>query len=106
MLGERSTDDINLIVGTVEKNFSVNFSMAKTRFCLSLHNNCDNSNLFVKGKEICKLKADNKSANFPTKLCLGSIFEKFAAVGSKEVYFKEIYMILQSIVMLLINLTF
>ena len=49
--------------------------LAHTKLCLSLHNNGDNSYLFVNGKEIFKLKADNKNVNFPTQFCLGSILE-------------------------------
>ena len=41
-------------------NFSINFSKAKEKFCFCLHYNGDNSYLFVNGKEIFKLKADNK----------------------------------------------
>ena len=33
--------------------------------------------IFSSGKEICKFKADNKNANFPTQFSLGSISNKF-----------------------------
>ena len=42
------------------------------------------------GKEIYEIKTANKNANFPTKLCLGSITEKLVAVESTEVSFKRI----------------
>ena len=61
------------------KRFSINFSKAKTNFCLSLHYNADNSYLFVNGKEIFKFKADNKNVNFPTQYCLGIISNGFSA---------------------------
>ena len=50
---------------------------AKTKFCLSLHYNNDNSYLFVNGKEIYKFKANNGNVNFPSRFCLGSISNEF-----------------------------
>ena len=50
MLDERDIFDINRSVGASEKMFSVNFSKAKTKFCLSLDYNHDNTCLFVNGK--------------------------------------------------------
>ena len=52
MLGEEPIDDNNGSVGTAEKYFSINFSKAKTKFCLSLHRNGNNSYLFVSEKHI------------------------------------------------------
>ena len=46
MLGEGPTDDINGGFGGAEKKFCINFGKAKSIFCLSLHDNHDNS-LFV-----------------------------------------------------------
>ena len=43
MLVEGPTDDINGSIGGVGKMFSINFSKAKIKFCLSLHCNGDNS---------------------------------------------------------------
>ena len=67
-----------------KKKFSINFSKANTRFCLSLHYNADNNYLSVNGKEIFKFKADNKNVNFQTQFCLGSISNGFSN-KSKEV---------------------
>ena len=36
-------------VGAAEQKFSINFSKAMTKFCLSLHYNHDSSYLFVNG---------------------------------------------------------
>ena len=36
---------------------SINFTVTKNKFCLSLHYNGVNSCLFVNGIEICKFKA-------------------------------------------------
>ena len=58
-------------------------------FFLSLHYNHDNSYLFVSGKEIFKFKADKKSVNFPTQLCLGSISYGFSATESREISLNE-----------------
>ena len=70
------------------KKFDINFSKAKTKFCLSLHYNDDNSYLFVNGKEIYKFKASNKNVNFPSQFCLGSTSNKFDNVESEEASFK------------------
>ena len=55
---------------------------------MSLHCNDDKSYLFVNGKEINKFKADNRSVNFPTQFCIGSISNKFDCTESEEVSFK------------------
>ena len=52
---------------------------------MSLHYNCDNSYLFVNGKEIFKFKADNKNVNFPTRFCLGGIYDGFSATEFRGV---------------------
>ena len=51
VLGEGPTDYSNDSIDAAEK-FSINFSKAKTKFCLSMCYNHDNSYLFVNGKEI------------------------------------------------------
>ena len=52
--------------------YSVNFTENNKNFCLSLHYNGTNSNLFVDGKEIHKFKAKD-SEIVATSLCLGNI---------------------------------
>ena len=47
MLGEGLTDNINGSVGAAEKKFGINFSKAKTNFCLSMHYNGDNDCMFL-----------------------------------------------------------
>ena len=42
---------------TAEKTYSINFAVARKKFCLSLHYNGSNSYLFVNGTEIYKFKA-------------------------------------------------
>ena len=56
ILGEGPTFGINRSFGSPEKKFSINFSNVKTKFCLRLHYNGDNSYLFVNEREIYKLK--------------------------------------------------
>ena len=41
---------------TAEKMYSINFTVTKNKFCLSLHYNGTNSYLFVNGTEIYKFK--------------------------------------------------
>ena len=81
--------DVNGSFGSLEKKSSTNFSKANAEFCLSLHYNHDNSYFFVHGKLICKFNAGNKNVNFPTQFHLGSLSNKFRAIDSREVSFKE-----------------
>ena len=46
---------------TAEKMYSINFTVTKKKFCLSLHYNGGNSYLFVNGTEICKFKAKDSA---------------------------------------------
>ena len=77
-----------LLVLAEEKKIDINFSEAKTKFCLILHYNRDNSYLFVNRKEIYKFKASNKSVNFTCQFCLRRITNKFDYVDSEEVLLK------------------
>ena len=51
---------------------SINFTVTKKKFCLSLHYNGADSYLFVNGKKIVKFKAKD-SAIVAILLCLGNI---------------------------------
>ena len=75
--------------GSPETKVSIHFSKAKTTFYLRLHCDGDNSYLFINGKEIFLFKSDNKNVNFPAQFCLGSISNKFGAIGSREISLKE-----------------
>ena len=68
-----------------KKKISINFTIANTKFFLSLHYNAENSYLFVNEKEIFKFKAENKNVNLPTLFSLGSISDGFSATESWEV---------------------
>ena len=54
---------------TAEKMYSINFTVTKNKFCLSLHYNGANNYLFVNGTEIYKFKAKD-SEIVATPLCL------------------------------------
>ena len=65
------------------KIYSVNFTVTKKKFCLSLHYNGVNSYLFVNGTEIYKFKAKEKqSAASP--LCLGNISKDWSIDNTKK----------------------
>ena len=72
-------DFIQGIDGTAiyaEKMYSINFSATRTRLCLSLHYNGDNSYLFVNFKEIIKFKAKD-SEIVANPICLGKFQKTF-----------------------------
>ena len=56
---------------TAEKTYSINFTVTKKKFCLSLHYIRANSYLFVNGTEIYKFKAKD-SEIVAAPLCLGN----------------------------------
>ena len=57
---------------TAAKMYSINFTVTKKKFCLSLHYNGANRYLFVNGIEIYKIKAKD-SEIVATPLCLENI---------------------------------
>ena len=69
ILGSGPTVGINGSFCSLEKKFVINFTKGNTKFSLSLHNNANNSYLFVNGKEIIKFKTGNKNVSFPTSFC-------------------------------------
>ena len=81
MLGESPTFGTNGRFGSPEKKISINFSKADKKNCLSLLYNVDNSYLFFNEKKtLKKLKAENKSVNFPIQFCVESISNGFSAI--------------------------
>ena len=66
--------------------YSINFTVTKKKFCLSLHYNGANSYLFVNGAEIYKFKAKN-SKIVATPLCLGNIFKDLPTDNMKKTGF-------------------
>ena len=57
---------------TTEKMYSIDFTVTKNKFYLSLHYNGANSYLFVNGTEIYKFKTKH-SEIVATLLCFGNI---------------------------------
>ena len=56
----------------VEKMYSINLTVTRNKFCLSLHYNGASSYLFVNGKEIHKFKVKDSEV-VAISLCLGNI---------------------------------
>ena len=71
---------------TAEKMYSINFTLTKKKFCLSLHCNGANSYLFVNGIEICKVKEED-SEIVATPLCLGNISKDWSVDNMKKTGF-------------------
>ena len=71
---------------TAEKMYSINFTVTKRKFCLSLRYNGANSYLFVNDTEIYKLKAKD-SEIVPSPLCLGNISKDWSADNMKKTGF-------------------
>ena len=71
---------------TAEKMNSINFTVTKKKFCLSLHYNGANSYLFVNSTEIYKFKAkDYESVAGP--LCLDNISKDWSTDNMKKTGF-------------------
>ena len=68
---------------TAEKMYSVNFTLTKKKFCLSLHYNRGNSYLFVNSTEIIKFKAKD-SEIVASPLCLGNISKDWSTDDMKK----------------------
>ena len=71
---------------TAEKVYSINFTVRKNKFCLSLHYNGANSYLFVNVSEIYKFKAKD-SEIVATPLCLGNISKDWSVDNMKKTGF-------------------
>ena len=63
--------------------YSINFTVTKKKFSLSLHYNGANSYLFVNGKTIVKFKAKD-SAVVATSMCLGNISKDWSVNNMKK----------------------
>ena len=85
VLGKGPTQGLEHIL-TAEKLYSINFTVTKKKFYLSLHYNVANSYLFVNGKEIYKFKAKD-SEIVATPLCLGNISKDWSTDNMKKTGF-------------------
>ena len=63
--------------------YSISFTVAKNKFCLSLHCNGANSYLLVNGTEICKFKAKD-SEIVAAPLYLGNILKDWSVDNMKK----------------------
>ena len=80
--------------------YSINFTVTKKKFCLSLHYNGGNSYWFVNGNEITKFKA-KVSEIVASPLCLGNIFKHCSTENIKKKGLLDMFMILVQLLMLL-----
>ena len=73
--------------------YSINFTVIKKKFCLSLHYNGANSYLLVNGTEIYKFKAKD-SEIVASPLCLGNISKGWSTDNMKKQVLMDKSMIL------------
>ena len=85
ILGRGTTQGLEHTL-TAEKMYSINFTVTKKKFCLSLHYNGANSYLFVNGTEIYKFKAKD-SEIVATPLSLGNILKDWLIDNMKRAGF-------------------
>ena len=71
---------------TAEKLYSINFTVTKKKFYLSLHYNVANSYLFVNSKRIVKFKAKD-SEIVASPICLGNISKDWSKDNMKKTVF-------------------
>ena len=85
VLGEGPTQGLEHAL-TAAKMYSINFTVTKKKFCLSLHYNGANSYLFDNGIEIYKFKAKD-SETVAILLCLGNILKDWSIDNIKRTGF-------------------
>ena len=86
ILGKGPTQGLGEHSLTAEKMYSINFTLTKKKFFLSLRYNRANSYLFVNGTEIIKFKAkDSKIVASP--LCLGNNSKDWSIDNMKRTEF-------------------
>ena len=71
---------------TTEKMYSIDFTVTKNKFCLSLHYNGANNYLFVNGTAIYKFKTKH-SEIVATLLCFGNISKDWSVDNMKKTGF-------------------
>ena len=98
-LGKGPTQELEHTV-TAEKMYSINFTITKKKFCLSLHYNGSNSYFSDNGAETYKLQ-EKDSETVATALCLGNISKDWLVDNMKKLDLIVMLMILMLIMMLL-----
>ena len=83
ILGFAPTQELGENSLTAEKINSINFTVTKKKFCLSLHYNGVNSYLFVNGTDIYKFKAKDFEI-VPSPLSLGNISKDWSVDNMKK----------------------
>ena len=86
ILGKVPTQGLGEHSLTAEKMYSINFTVTRKKFCLSLHYNGANSYLFVNGTEIYKFKAKD-SEILVGPICLGNISKDWSVDNMKKTGF-------------------
>ena len=86
ILGRGPTQGLGEHSLTAEKMYSINFTLTKKKFFLSLRYNRANSYLFVNGTEIIKFKAKD-SETVASPLCLGNISKDWSVKNMKRTGF-------------------
>ena len=86
ILGFGTTQGLGEHSLTAEKRYSINITITKKKFCLSLHYNGANSYLFVNGTEIYKFKAKD-SKIVPSSLCLKKNSKDWSVDNTKRTGF-------------------
>ena len=82
VLGKGPTQELEYTL-PAEKMYSINFTVIRKEFCLSLHCNWANSYLFVNGIEIYKFKGKD-SEIVASPLCLGNISKDWSTDNMKK----------------------
>ena len=82
-MGTGLTQGINDTTIYAEKNFYRNFIDFGKKFVLSLHYNCDNSYLFVNGRQELKFKAKIDQL-VKEKLCIGNLSDQWPTSESEK----------------------
>ena len=86
ILAEGPTQGLGDTTLTAEIDYSINFTLTRKKFCLSMNYNVANSYLFVNGIKIHKFKAKDSESN-AIPLCLGNISKDFSADNMKKTGF-------------------
>ena len=83
LMGTGLTQGINNTTIYAEKNFYRNLADFGKKFVLSLHYNCDNSYLFVNGRQELKFKAKADQL-VKEKLCIGNLSDQWTTRESEK----------------------
>ena len=83
LMGTGLTQGINNTTIYAEKNFYRNFADFGKKFVLSLHYICDNSYLFVNGRQELKFKAKADQL-VKEKLCIGNLSDQWTTRESEK----------------------